>query len=63
MYRFLLVHAGLKPGIDIQDQDINDLARIREHEGRAWHEYYTGEKKIIYGHWAEQGLRHTHNTL
>ena len=59
---FLLIHWGLKPGIEPEDQDINDITRLREHEWKPWHEFYTGNKTIIYGHWAQQGLRFTSNT-
>lgn len=62
-HRFLLVHGWLKPWVALENQDIDDLTRIRNYEWKPWHEYCTGEKKIIYGHWAEQGLRRTHNTL
>ncbi len=27
-----------------------------------WHDYYTGDRTIVYGHWARQGLHVTHNT-
>ena len=38
---FLLVHAGLKPGVVLHVQNIADLTRIREYEGKPWHDFYT----------------------
>ncbi|MCA8970457.1 MAG: metallophosphoesterase [Planctomycetes bacterium] len=29
---------------------------------RPWHDFYTGERMVVYGHWARQGLHSTHNT-
>ncbi len=29
---------------------------------RPWHEFYAGREVVAYGHWARQGLHHTHNT-
>ncbi|MFM7204983.1 MAG: metallophosphoesterase [Myxococcota bacterium] len=30
---------------------------------KPWYSYYSGEKKVFYGHWARQGLVKTHRTL
>ena len=61
---FLLIHAWLIPGKTITEQLENDsIVTLRLHEGRPWHDYYEGTKKIIYGHWAVQLLRITANTV
>lgn len=28
-----------------------------------WHSYYKGKRRVLYGHWARQGLHRTSNTL
>lgn len=60
--RFILLHAWLRPNIALTEQDVKDLVRIREHEWKPWHDFYTWDKPIIYWHWAQQGLRFTKNT-
>ncbi|MCH2188994.1 metallophosphoesterase [Candidatus Gracilibacteria bacterium] len=60
---FLMIHGGLIPGKDISDHHVDEITRLREYEGQPWHSYYTGEKPIIYGHWAVQGLHITDNTI
>ena len=47
----ILAHAGLRPGISLQDQDPNDLLWIR----REFHEGYRG-KRVIFGHTPTQVL-------
>lgn len=59
---FLLVHAGLKPNVSLQEQELDDLTRIRLVDDAPWHKFYTDTKMLIYGHWAQQGLRFTKNT-
>lgn len=59
---FILVHAWLHP--DFWSSTPPEIATIiRIHEGRPWYEYYTGKKKVIYGHWAVDGLRIRENTI
>ncbi len=59
---FIIVHGGLHPdfGLDTP-REISTL--IRTHEGKPWYEYYTGDKPIIYGHWAVEWLRVRSNTI
>jgi serine/threonine protein phosphatase 1 len=59
---FLLIHAGLVPGISLWEQDLNSLVKIREYEWKPWYYFYEWEKLIIYGHWSQQELRFTKNT-
>jgi hypothetical protein len=58
-----LVHAGITPGVPMEQQKADNLIKIRTYEWKPWHAFYHGSKKIIYGHWAEQWLRITHNTV
>ena len=59
---FILVHGWLHP--DFWLETPSDIATmIRMYEGKPWYEYYTGEKKVIYGHWAVDGLRIRENTI
>lgn len=59
---FILVHGWLHP--DFWTETPADIATmIRMYEWKPWYEYYTGEKKVIYGHWAVDGLRIRENTI
>ena len=70
---FIAVHAGLAPGKRPKDSDIRTLLYIRtwdeknktlgESRHPPWYEFYKGEKLIIYGHWAKQGLQVRQNTI
>jgi len=45
--RFLFVHAGIRPGVPLADQDEEDLLWIREESFARWHDLpYT----VVYGH-------------
>lgn len=50
---FLLVHGGLHPKYG-RETPREDATLIRTHDGRPWYEYYTGNKLVIYGHWAAE---------
>jgi hypothetical protein len=67
---FLVVHAGLQPGAHPKDTAIDILTTIRTWDGLgddlnhwndpAWFELYEGDKHVVYGHWAANGLtRHS----
>lgn len=61
---FLLVHAGVKPDIALQDQWEKTLTEIYYYENLPWYMYYPVEsKRIIYGHWAENWLQIRDNTI
>ena len=68
---FIAVHGGLVPGEQPSDSDPYLLANIRTWDGKgiggendmAWYEFYTGQKLVVYGHWAKQGLKIRHNTI
>src|SRR3972149_5361423 len=56
---YLVVHAGIRPGIPMKLQSLMDLTSLRTLNGPSpgsktgipWHEKYRGRKIIIFGHW------------
>ena len=70
---FLVVHAGLVPGEKPQDSHPHFLMNIRTWDGQgkdikskknpAWYQFYTSKKLVIYGHWAQEGLKVRANTI
>jgi serine/threonine protein phosphatase 1 len=54
----LVVHAGLRPNVELHSQTTGDLTRIRtlgpdreSEEGTPWYHVYHGEKIVLFGHW------------
>lgn len=54
----LVVHAGLRPNVELHSQTTGDLTRIRtlgpdreSPEGTPWYYVYNGEKTVLFGHW------------
>jgi CRISPR/Cas system CMR subunit Cmr4 (Cas7 group RAMP superfamily) len=54
----LVVHAGVRPGVELSGQTIEDLTELRtlgedrtNREGVAWYEEYNGDKIVLFGHW------------
>jgi diadenosine tetraphosphatase ApaH/serine/threonine PP2A family protein phosphatase len=54
----LVVHAGVRPGVALQEQSAEDLTELRtlgadrtSREGVPWYEAYEGEKIVLFGHW------------
>jgi len=54
----LVVHAGLRPNVELHSQTTGDLTRIRtlgsdreSAEGTPWYHVYFGEKIVLFGHW------------
>jgi len=54
----LVVHAGLRPNVELYSQTTDDLTRIRSlgpdresREGIPWYRAYYGEKIVLFGHW------------
>lgn len=54
----VVVHAGLRPGVALAEQSIEDLTELRtlgeepaSREGTPWYEVYDGEKFALFGHW------------
>lgn len=50
----LVVHAGLRPGVPLTRQDVEDLTQIRLFKGRPWYESYEGKKPAVFGHWVHR---------
>jgi serine/threonine protein phosphatase 1 len=52
---YLVVHAGLRPGRSLTDQDIKDLTEIRrvmvDDKEIPWFDVYNGNSTVIFGHW------------
>ena len=53
-----VVHAGVRPGVPLDAQTVDDLTALRtlgadrtSREGTPWYETYRGEKTILFGHW------------
>lgn len=54
----LVVHAGLRPNVELHSQTTGDLTRIRvlgpdreSEAGTPWYHVYNGEKIVLFGHW------------
>lgn len=54
----MVVHAGLRPNVELHSQTTGDLTRIRvlgpdreSEEGIPWYHVYNGKKTVIFGHW------------
>jgi serine/threonine protein phosphatase 1 len=51
----IVVHAGLRPGVPLLQQNSKDLTEIREVNGdRPWYEYYEESKPVVFGHWVRR---------
>ena len=54
----LIVHAGLRPGVQLAAQAEEDLTELRtlgpdrtSREGVPWYDVYDGDKMVLFGHW------------
>jgi hypothetical protein len=54
----LVVHAGVRPGVALKDQAVEDLTELRtlgedrtNRVGIPWYEVYDGDKIALFGHW------------
>jgi Calcineurin-like phosphoesterase len=54
----LVVHAGVRPGIPLDDQSFEDLTELRtlgsdrsSRSGIPWYEVYDDNKFVLFGHW------------
>src|ERR1700752_4237973 len=54
----LVVHAGLRPNVELHSQTTGDLTRLRtlggdreSDEGTPWYHVYYGQKVVLFGHW------------
>ena len=55
---YVIVHAGLRPGIPLEKQSIDDLTELRtlgddrtSRKGVPWYELYDSRKVVLFGHW------------
>lgn len=62
---FIVVHAGLRPGIPLHQQAPLDLTHLRTigEENKPWFEFYEGAKPVVFGHWARRGLTVRSNAI
>jgi predicted phosphodiesterase len=54
----LVVHAGVRPGVSLSGQTVEDLTELRtlgddrtNREGVPWYERYDGDHVVLFGHW------------
>jgi hypothetical protein len=54
----VVVHAGLRPGVALAEQSLDDLTAMRtlgpdreSRKGTPWYEVYDGERVALFGHW------------
>ena len=54
----LVVHAGVRPGVDLEKQMASDMTEIRtmgadppKRRGVPWYSVYRGPQTILFGHW------------
>jgi Calcineurin-like phosphoesterase len=54
----LVVHAGLRPNVELYSQTTGDMTRLRtlgpdreSEEGTPWYHVYYGDKVVLFGHW------------
>ncbi len=54
----LVVHAGLRPNVEMYSQTTEDMTLLRtlgkdreSHDGTPWYDVYDGEKVVLFGHW------------
>jgi len=54
----LIVHAGIRPGVDLEKQMASDMTEIRtmgadppQRRGVPWYRVYRGPQTILFGHW------------
>ena len=60
----LVVHAGLRPNVELYSQTTCDMTHMRtlgknaeSHDGTPWYDVYDGEKIVLFGHWPSQEPR------
>lgn len=60
----VIVHAGVRPGVPLAAQTIEDLTELRtlgadrtSREGTPWYDEYDGDKTVLFGHWPDERMR------
>jgi calcineurin-like phosphoesterase family protein len=59
---FILVHGGLHPDMWVHTP-VEIATMIRVYQWKPWYAYYTGEKIIVYWHWATEWLQIRTHTI
>jgi diadenosine tetraphosphatase ApaH/serine/threonine PP2A family protein phosphatase len=66
----LVVHAGIRPGVPLSEQAIEDLTELRtlgadrtSREGLPWYEVYDGRQIVLFGHWPSDEPRRARRAL
>lgn len=66
----LVVHAGVRPNVELYSQTTSDMTQIRtlganpeSDEGTPWYHVYHGEKIILFGHWPAPEPRRGRNAI
>lgn len=66
----LVVHAGLRPNVELYSQTTDDLTQLRtlgkdreSHDGTPWYHVYSGEKTVLFGHWPAPEPRRGKNAI
>ena len=70
---FIVVHGGIVPSFELSQTPAHLITRIRTWDGLgrdlscesnpAWYDLYTGEKLVVFGHWAKRGLNVQKNVI
>jgi Calcineurin-like phosphoesterase len=60
----IVVHAGLRPGVPLAEQTLDDLTELRtlgpdrtSRTGLPWYAMYGGPQTVLFGHWPAAKLR------
>ena len=66
----LVVHAGVRPGVALDEQSVEDLTELRtlgedrtSREGTPWYDVYEGEKMVLFGHWPAREPRRSRRAI
>lgn len=60
---FTMIHWWLNPSKKLEEHHEDELTLIREINDKPWFKQYNWNKKVIYGHWALNGLNIYNNTI
>ncbi len=66
----LVVHAGVRPGVSLEEQMASDLTEIRtmgadpsRRRGLPWYKVYQGCQTVLFGHWPSEHPRRGPNAI